>query len=133
MFYERLQKLCREKGKKLTPLLAELGMSSGTTGNWQKGALPNGDTLLKLSQYFDVSVDWLLTGEHNKNNLVQVAGSISGRSVMQGHNSSITMCGGKERELSAEELELLRVYGELDLKGRTNLLKTAFDLEENKK
>lgn len=60
MFYDRLQKLCKERGKKLTPLLSELGMSSSATGRWQDGTLPNGETLMKLANYFNVSTDYLL-------------------------------------------------------------------------
>jgi len=60
MFYERLQELCNKNNIKLTPLLKKLNLSSGNISKWQNNVLPNSDTLLKFSQYFSVSIDYLL-------------------------------------------------------------------------
>ena len=60
MFYERLNAICKERGKKLTPLLIELGIGTSATGRWQKGTLPNSDILGKLAEALDVSTDYLL-------------------------------------------------------------------------
>ena len=60
MFYERLKKLCAEKNTTVTTLLNNLNMSTGSTGRWKIGVLPNGETLIKISDYFNVSVDYLL-------------------------------------------------------------------------
>ena len=49
MFFDRLQSRCAEKGIRITPLLQELGLSSGAIGRWKAGTLPNGETLLKLA------------------------------------------------------------------------------------
>ena len=35
-------------------------MSSGIISKWKAGGIPNGETLMKLSKYFDVSIDYLL-------------------------------------------------------------------------
>lgn len=43
-------------------MLREIGLSSANTGYWKKGQLPKGDALLKISEYLNVSVDMLLTG-----------------------------------------------------------------------
>ena len=64
-FYNILLKLCKAKGVKLTPLTKSLGISPGTIGGWKNGGSPTGETLLKFSEYFGVSTDFLLTGiEH---------------------------------------------------------------------
>ena len=44
----------------MTPLVQKLGMSTSGVGRWQEGVLPNGETLLKFAEYFDVSTDYLL-------------------------------------------------------------------------
>lgn len=72
MFYAQLQKLCKEKGIKLTPLIKELKISTGSTGNWQRGALPGGEILMKFAKYFGVSTDYLLGLSEQKNNFTLI-------------------------------------------------------------
>lgn len=63
-FYERLRLICSEKGFTVTNMLSKLGISTGSTGNWKKGQLPKGDVLIKISDYLNVSIDYMLTGEY---------------------------------------------------------------------
>lgn len=63
MFYEIFMKLCEEKREKPTPLLKSLHMSPGNLEKWKNGATVNSEVLLKLSEHFGVSVDYLLTGK----------------------------------------------------------------------
>lgn len=60
MFWERFYGLCLKRGKKPNPVGKEIGLSSGIISKWKAGGIPNGETLMKLSRYFDVSVDYLL-------------------------------------------------------------------------
>ena len=64
MFYERLQSLCKQKGTSVSNMLNELGLSTGSTGNWKKGQLPKGDILVKISKYLDTSIDFIVLGEY---------------------------------------------------------------------
>ncbi len=67
MFYERLQALCKEKNTSISAMLKELGLSTGSTGNWKRGQLPKGDVLGKIAEYLDTSVDFLIFGEYRTN------------------------------------------------------------------
>ncbi len=58
MFYEQLIKICNAKNIKPSPVLKELGLSSGNLKRWESGASVNYDTLQKLAAYFDVPVDY---------------------------------------------------------------------------
>lgn len=60
MFWERFYSLCQRVGKKPNPVGREIGLSSGIISKWKAGGIPNGETLMKLSKYFNVSVDYLL-------------------------------------------------------------------------
>lgn len=60
MFWERFYTLCQRIGKKPNPVGKEIGLSSGIISKWKSGGIPNGETLMKLSSYFHVSVDYLL-------------------------------------------------------------------------
>ena len=64
MFYDIYANLCRNIGKSPTGVAVELGISRGTVSVWKnKGTTPNREILQKIADYFNVSVDYLLTGE----------------------------------------------------------------------
>ena len=60
MFWKRFYNLCLQNGKRPNPIGKEIGLSSGIINKWKNGGIPNGETLMKLAKYFDVSVDYLL-------------------------------------------------------------------------
>ena len=60
MFWEFFCDLCTSINKKPNTVCRELGFSSATATHWKNGSIPNGEALIKLSQYFGVSTDWLL-------------------------------------------------------------------------
>ena len=61
LFWERFYLLCLSNGTKPNPLAKEIGISSGIVTKWKnEGTLPNGETLLKIADYLDCSVDYLL-------------------------------------------------------------------------
>lgn len=59
-FWERFYNLCLENNTKPNPLGVKLGIPSATIAGWKKGSYPNAIYLEKLSDYFGVSVDYLL-------------------------------------------------------------------------
>lgn len=67
MFYDRINNLCREKGIKLSPLLDELGISTGSISYWKKGKSPSNNILVLLADYFDTTTDYLLGKTDKKN------------------------------------------------------------------
>ena len=60
MFYERLLHLCNERHTKITPLLQKINISTGNISKWKNGVLPQGETLIKIANYFNVSLDYLV-------------------------------------------------------------------------
>ncbi len=60
MFWERFYSLCLRNGKRPNPVGKEIGLSSGIISKWKNGGIPNGETLMKLARYFNVSTDYLL-------------------------------------------------------------------------
>lgn len=61
IFIERLDELLNAKGMTRADLLRELKLGKNSFLNWQtRGTLPHGTTLVKLADYFDVSIDWLV-------------------------------------------------------------------------
>jgi repressor LexA len=63
MFWEIFSKLCLQRGKSPNAVAKELKISSGSVTNWKNGTIPNNSALLKLADYFNVTVDYLLGKE----------------------------------------------------------------------
>jgi transcriptional regulator with XRE-family HTH domain len=60
MFWTIFSQLCDNINKKPNPVAAELKISSGTVTLWKNGSIPRSEYLIKLADYFGVSIDYLL-------------------------------------------------------------------------
>lgn len=61
LFWERFYNMCTQHNTKPNPVAKEINISSGIVSKWKTvGTLPNGETLIKLAEYFNCSVDYLL-------------------------------------------------------------------------
>lgn len=108
MFYDNLNAECNRQGVKMTPILNELKISSGSIGQWKRGGNVNSDVLLKLSERLGVTTDYLLKG-------------------IKFDPSSAVYCANKEEE------QLLAMYRELPLINREfiyDAIKAAYDREQ---
>ena len=101
MFYERLKKICDERGLALTNVVVnELHMSRGNLSRWKNGNVPKGDTLSTLAEYFGVSTDYLLGTDELK-------------------RDCLTALDNQTLSLTADEVRLILKYRALDDEGRT--------------
>lgn len=66
MFYEIVNNLCKMRKTSITRMAEEIGLSNAAPTSWKKGSVPKLSTLTKISQYFGVSVEYLLGSEGNK-------------------------------------------------------------------
>jgi transcriptional regulator with XRE-family HTH domain len=60
MFWERLYDLCIKNGCRPNTIAKNIGLSTATATKWKNGAIPNGEALIKIADYLNVSVDYLL-------------------------------------------------------------------------
>lgn len=66
-FYNRVKNSCEhKKGIKLSEMTKILDLSSGMPTKWKNGLIPNGDTLMKIADFLDESIDYLLCREETK-------------------------------------------------------------------
>ena len=63
MIYNRIINLCKQHNIKITTLLKELKIAAGSSTSWKRGTVPNSDALIKISEYFNVPVDYILFGK----------------------------------------------------------------------
>lgn len=57
--YETIKKICAENNISVTKLCEQITGSKGNLGTWKKGSFTV-ETLIKISDYFNISADYLL-------------------------------------------------------------------------
>lgn len=73
MFFDNFVKLCEENGVKPSRALTDAGVPRSAYSYWRReagignDAKPTNQNAVKLAQYFDVTVDYLLTGNQKEN------------------------------------------------------------------
>lgn len=70
MFWDRFYMMCNIAGKTPNSVCKELGFSNATATKWKNGSVPKGETLKKIADYFQVSADYLLTGDNQTGGMV---------------------------------------------------------------
>lgn len=61
-FWDRFYDLCIKNGTKPSPVVKQLGISSGSVTKWKNGTLPTLETAILIANHFNVSVGYL-TGD----------------------------------------------------------------------
>jgi len=73
VFFDNFVRLCEQKGVKPSRALTEAGVPKSAYSYWRteagagNDAKPTNQNAIKLAQYFDVTVDYLLTGNQKEN------------------------------------------------------------------
>lgn len=67
MYYENFEMLCKRDDTKPSVVSKETGISTATLTSWKQGKYtPKQDKLQLIADFFNVSVDYLMTGEEKK-------------------------------------------------------------------
>lgn len=62
---ERVKAICKERKIPISKLESDCGFANGYIGQLRKGVFPD-DRILKISEYLNVSVDYLMTGTEKR-------------------------------------------------------------------
>ena len=62
---ERVKTICKERKIRISKLESDCGFANGYIGQLRKGVFPD-DRILKIAEYLNVSVDYLMTGKDVK-------------------------------------------------------------------
>lgn len=133
MFWERFYDMCIEKNTKPNPVAKEIGISSGVISKWKTtGALPSGETLIKIADYLDCSVDYLLGREtaSDSTNISHVSNSVVMHTNRGNHVSISNGASDSDNQLSEQEEELVRTFRTLDMRRKTTALTFLYELED---
>ena len=62
MFWDNFTLLCKERGTTPNAVAKQLGYSSAICTHWKNGKTPSGKKLTELSNFFGITVEYLLSG-----------------------------------------------------------------------
>lgn len=60
ILYYRIKELCLKKGISISKLETELGFGNSSIKKWKSNSSPSIDKIIKIANYFDVTVDYLI-------------------------------------------------------------------------
>ena len=130
-FGERLRRLRKERDITQGQLAEVIGVVPSAVGKYERipQSYPSVEALMKIADYFDVSIDYLLRGvqaapsvENNLN------GQMLNSSFVQANHGGVVFNGDSQKAISPEAIELLRIYETLSGRDRLKLLNIAVEL-----
>ena len=133
-FGSRLRRLRRDADITQGQLAKVLNIDTSAVGKYERfhDAYPSIPTLIKIADYFHVSIDYLLRGiEDSSPTENNVSGELTNSTVIQANRDGTVFSNG--RIISPEANELLHIYNKLGVRERVKLLNFAFGIEEEDK
>lgn len=122
MFWKRFSELCNKNNISANAVCSKLGFSTAAATHWKNGTMPKGDILVKIADYFGVSVDYLL-------GRTSIGSEINSHNTISGNNNIIGNGNSTGEKLSEQEIELLSIFHKLDVIKQAKLLVFASELE----
>lgn len=124
--YERVRRLCASKGISISNLgdyLPDASVSRSTISGWKNGAVPRPGIVKSMAEYFDVPPEYIAHGaQGNPAMAAEVKKATDGR-------APFVVINGSEKKLSEQEVELLKLFRELDVIQKARLLAFAAEIE----
>lgn len=131
-FGDRLRRLRKDRDITQSQLAAEIGVVASAVGKYERlpQAYPSVEALIKIADYFEVSIDYLLKGTQAATSVENsVNGHLLNSSVVQANHGGVVFNGDSKQALSLEAIELLHIYETLKGRDRLKLLNYAVELE----
>lgn len=137
--YEIYLKLLKEKGVKTSDVCKATGIVASTFSDWKKGkSSPKQDKLMKISDFFGVSLEYLMTGKDTHN--TDTLSPKDDRDIKKDLDSIMQKLTNKEygpaaydgEDLSDESIELFRDELEIALKRLKLINKEKYNPKKNK-
>lgn len=117
-FYERMESLRKARGISQGALEKELGFSNGSVSKW-KSSMPAHERLKKLADYFQVSVDYLTTGESSPDSgkyLLDAATAETAHQIYQNDKVLFDVYRSEDKERLVEYAKKLKELRDLEQK-----------------
>lgn len=140
MFWDNFYNACVSRGIKPNPLAKELNIASGSMTSWKNGKIPNGETLLKISEYLGVSVDYLLGRVNEPTGYLKVTYPVetpprelkTGDNVGNNNNSSVNINSKETTKFDETTTQVAEMFSKMDIIDKSKVLSFMVELSEKK-
>ena len=103
MFYDNYIRLCNSVNKTPSAVAVEMGISKTSVNRWKNGSCPTDATMLKIANYFGVTVDELSKGKIKENT-----------ALLDGEKQKETPTPNNGSERAYEDNELTEAFMQAD-------------------
>jgi hypothetical protein len=128
MFYDRFKHLCDINGTTPTAVLKQLNISTSKGTAWKTGSEPTAKYVILISEFFDVSTDYLL-GRTDEPSGIQQTNTITGNNNT--HNT-MTCKTVTQPQLDETTGELVTVFKSLKFGDKVKVMSLVAELSEKK-
>ena len=133
-FGERLKRLRKDSDMTQGQLAEQIGVVPSAVGKYERleASYPSIETLIKIADFFNVSLDYLPRGKKYSPGVENnISGHLSNSPFIQANNGGVVFNGESGKTLSPESVELLHIYESLGGRDRLKLLNFAVELERS--
>ena len=133
-FGERLKRLRKDSDMTQGQLAEQIGVVPSAVAKHAplEASYPSIETLIKIADFFNVSLDYLLRGKKYSPGVENnISGHLSNSPFIQANNGGVVFNGESGKTLSPESVELLHIYESLGGRDRLKLLNFAVELERS--
>ena len=118
MFYTKYEELCKAKGVSPSKAADEMNINRASVTQWKNtpDIVPSGAILLKVSKYFNVSVDYLLGNETDFKSQTE--------SVISDDDIKFALWGDVADEIPNDKLQEVKTFAEF--------IKNTYKKDDNK-
>lgn len=114
--------MCSKKNISANKMLLECNLNKSVLDNLKKGSIPSVDKIMKVADYFNVSVDYLLGRTDNpkmQSTTVDQSQTVSINGVISGNIGNIS---NSHFEISEEDMELIQLFHKLSIQKRAEII-----------
>lgn len=107
--YEVIKALCDKRNLAVTALEKELGFGRGSLGKLKDGKSISSDRLKEIADYFEVSMDYLMTGEdHSADEPYYLNDDARDLAEFLFHNPDYKVLFDASRKVKKEDIEFVK-------------------------
>ena len=122
MFYERFKHLCDISNTTPTQVLKQLNISTSKGTAWKNGSEPSSKYVVLISDFFNVSADYLLSRTDNPNSVTRVnTGDV-------GNHSNVNINASNKTEFDETTNQVAEAFSNLDFLDKAKVMNLIAEL-----
>lgn len=124
-----IKTLSKKKSISLKSLFEDCGIGRNAMSHMTNGSMPKADTLAKIADYLNCSVDYLLGRTDQPSYTASITGDKN--VIQQGSINNSPVNFNTNAQLNEIETELINILRTFTVKQKMKLLNYAYDIKEN--